>query len=36
MQLLADLDVEATLLLGKLQQAIKTIEIHQHNLTLRL
>ncbi len=36
LQTLAGLDADTTLLLGKLQQAIKTIEIHQRNLTLRL
>ncbi len=36
LQTLAELDADATRLLGKLSQAIKTIEIHKDNLTLRL
>jgi len=36
LQTLAELDADATLLLGKLPQAIKTIEIHKGNLTQRL
>jgi hypothetical protein len=36
LQTLADLDADTRLLLGNLQQAITTIEIHQRNLTRRL